>query len=110
MKGLLHVEMFPPEIITKGIPDILNASAENMWKAAVGSKGIDAELVVDMKCPMKLLNIEMINGEGDFGIREFSVHGSKELDGPWKILHQSKLDEGGLKVNRFLFSEEFYKS
>ena len=65
-----------------------------MWNAAEGSIEEDAELVIDMKCPIKLQEIQIINGDGDFSTKSFTVFGSVDSRGPWTWLYSGGIEEG----------------
>lgn len=40
----------------------------------------------DYGCPIKLQEVQLINGDGDFITKSFSVLGSQSTDGPWKSI------------------------
>ena len=84
-----------PTIISKNgdKPNILEECSEDVWNAAEGATGEDAEIIVDMKCPIKLQEIQAINGIGEFSSKGFSVMGSASNTGPWKRIHLGELEE-----------------
>ena len=57
-----------------------------------------AEIVIDMKCPIKLKEIQLVNGVGDFSSKDFSVLGSHNSNGPWSKLYTGELQEGRYEV------------
>ena len=77
---------------TKGAT-ILDECQNEGWNAPEGATGDDAEMVIDMGCPIKLQDISLINGIGDFRTKQFSVFASINTVGPWKILYSGELGE-----------------
>jgi hypothetical protein len=47
-----------------------------------------------MGCSKRLETFSIMNGFGDFGTKEFSLFGSREVDGPWQELYTGKLPKG----------------
>ena len=47
-----------------------------------------------MKCPLKLQKLQMINGDSEYSIKEFSIFGSNTMEGPWSKLQSDKLKQG----------------
>ena len=47
-----------------------------------------------MKCPIKLQEIKLINGVGDFSTKGFTVFGAHAGDGPWVKLFGGALEKG----------------
>ena len=72
---------------------ILDGCQNEGWKAPEGATGDDAEIVIDMGCPIKLQDISLINGVGDFSTKQFSLFASDKTVGPWKILYSEDLGE-----------------
>ena len=64
--------------------------------------GEKVEIVMDMKCPIELKEVEMINGHGDFITKEFYVFGSHDITGPWKILFGGELDNNSNEVGLYI--------
>jgi hypothetical protein len=65
-----------------------------VWNAAEGAVEEDAEIVIDMKCPIKLQEIQIMNGVGDFSTKRFTVFGSGDSRGPWTWLYSGGVKEG----------------
>ena len=78
----------PTVISSKNAPtvSIFDKCSEEAWKAAEGATGNDAEIVLDYGCPIKLQEVHLLNGDGDFRTKSFSVLGSQSTDGPWKSI------------------------
>ena len=74
-------------------PTILDECQNDGWNAPEGATGDDAEMVIDMGCPIKLQDISLINGVGKFSTKQFSVFASINSLGPWKILYSGDLGE-----------------
>ena len=88
---------FPTEVTSstgKGRDNILDACNNKFWKSPDGKTGENAELIIDMKCLTLLETFSVVNGFGDFGTKEFSLHGAQSMDGPWTILHEGELGRG----------------
>ena len=51
-----------------------------------------------MKCPLKLQEIHVINGIGDFSTKRFSVFGGLKDTGPWDWLFTVELEQGSNQV------------
>ena len=76
----------------------LNISTESCnndhWRAHKGKTGKDAEIIIDMKCPIMLEKFTIMNGFGDFGIKKFTLFGSTKLEGPWIDMFRGELLQG----------------
>jgi hypothetical protein len=73
----------------------ITASCNNeYWRAPTGKTGEDAEIIIDLKCPTRLDSFSIMNGFGDFGIKEYALMGSQRLDGPWTELYVGELPPG----------------
>ena len=77
---------------------ILEECGGGVWNAAEGAAEEDAEMVIDMKCPLQLQEIQVINGVGDFSTKRFTVFGSGDSRGPWTWLYSGGLEEGRVEV------------
>ena len=64
------------------------------WRAPLGETGEDPAIIVDLKCSIRLESFSIINGFGDFGIKDFSLFGSRSMEGPWKELYNGNLPQG----------------
>ena len=81
-------------IIQKGedAANILEECNRELWEAPGGALRNDACLVIDMKCSLKLQEIQMLNGAGEFSTKGFSVFGSNNSTGPWSRLYTGELE------------------
>ena len=76
------------------IPESINITEScnnEYWRAPAGAK---TEIIIDMGCSKRLETFSIMNGFGDFGTKEFSLFGSRELNGPWQKLYTGKLPQG----------------
>ena len=48
-------------------------------------------IVIDMKCPIKIKEVELINGAKDFTTKGFSLFGSHNITGPWSWLYTGEI-------------------
>ena len=64
------------------------------WRAPAGKNGEESEIIIDLKCPTRLNTFSIMNGFGNFGIKEYSLIGSKSLEGPWIELYSGELQAG----------------
>ena len=70
----------------------ITASCNNeYWRAPAGKK---AEIIVDLGCSKRLETFSIMNGFGNFGTKEFSISGSREVTGPWTELYRGELPQG----------------
>ena len=74
-----------------------------MWEGTKENDREDAELIMDMKCPIELQEIQLINGFGAFQIKEFDVYGSHNSSGPWNMLLEGTLDPDSVEVKYLIF-------
>ena len=74
--------------------NILELCNNNFWRPPVGKTGEEAEIIVDLKCQTILDTFSILNTFGDFGTKKFSLHGSRNGQGPWTELFQGELAEG----------------
>ena len=51
---------------------IFDECNKGAWNAPEGATGKEAEIIVDMQCGMKLQQIQVVNGAGNFKTKEFS--------------------------------------
>ena len=72
--------------------DILKTCGNEAWRAQEGKTG--AEIIVDLKCSVWLETFSIINGFGDFGIKEFTLFGTQSLSDPWTTMYQGELAPG----------------
>ena len=64
------------------------------WRATTGKTGEESEIILDLKCPKRLDTFSIMNGFGDFGLKKYSLMGSKSLDDPWTELYSGELPPG----------------
>ena len=81
------------EVIPEG-DNILETCKNTYWRASSGKTGKEAEIIVDLKCPIQLETFSIMNGFGGFGIKTFSLFGSRELTGLWAELYRGELPPG----------------
>ena len=74
--------------------NILKSCNNEYWRAPAGKTGEEAEIIIDLKCPMLLESFSILNGFADFGIKEFSLFGSRDLSGPWTAVYSGELPQG----------------
>ena len=74
--------------------NILEPCNNNHWRAPLGKTGEEAEIVIDIKCPLRLETFSIMNGFGDFGTQKFSLFGSRKAEGPWKELYKGDIPQG----------------
>ena len=77
---------------------ILEHCSDHSWTAKPKDGGSDSEIVLDMKCPMKLQEIQLDNNDGKFGTKEFSVFSSMLETGPWVNLFKGEMEAGTNQV------------
>ena len=78
--------------------NILEEYNRDVWEAAEGALRIDASVVIDMKCSLKLQEIQLINGGAEFITKGFSVLGSDNSTGPWSRLFMGELEKVTVQV------------
>ena len=66
----------------------------------------DALVVIDMKCSLKLQEIQLINGAGEFSTEGFSVLGSDNSTGPWIRLFMGEVERVKVEVNCFYMIQQ----
>ena len=74
--------------------NILELCNNKYWRPPVGKTRKEAEIIVDLKCQTILDSFSILNRFGDFGTKKFSLHGSRDKQGPWTELFQGELTEG----------------
>ena len=77
-----------------GGENILETCNNDHWRAPAGKSGEEAQIIVDLKCPMRLEAFSIINGFGDFGTEKFAMFGSRNSSGPWTELYRGELPHG----------------
>ena len=73
---------------------LLDECNTGLWKSKKEDIKEDASILIDMKCPLKLQELQMINGDSEYSIKEFSIFGSNSRKGPWSKLQSDKLKQG----------------
>ena len=86
-----------------GGENILESCNNDYWRPAAGKSGEEAEIIIDLKCPMRLEGFSMINGFGDFGTEKFALFGSRNSSGPWTELYRGELLEGVEMTEEVIF-------
>ena len=74
--------------------NLLESCNNEYWRSTAGGGGKEAEIIIDLKCPMWLESFLIMNGFGDFGTKQFSLSGSVNLTGPWTDLYRGELTQG----------------
>ena len=82
----------------KAAVNIIGECSDEPWAAAEEATGENAHMVIDMKCPLKLQEIQLINGVGDFSTKSFSLFGSQESTGPWSRLYTGEMERSRIEV------------
>ena len=78
------------EVITAG-ENILSTCNNEFWRAPAGQQ---SEIIIDLGCSIRLETFSIMNGFGDFGTKEFSLFGSRDVSGPWTNLYKGELPQG----------------
>ena len=68
------------------------------WRAPNGKTGSEAELIMDIGCLIRLEQISLKNGFGDFGAKQYSVWGARTVTSSWVLPHNGTLGKGGEAV------------
>ena len=77
---------------------ILELCSEQSWTVEPEDGGNETEIIIDMKCPRKLQEIQLVNHDGNFGTKEFSVLSSTSETGPWVKLFKGDMETGTNEV------------
>ena len=83
--------------------NILESYNNEYWRAPAGGRGKEAEIIIDLKCPMWLESFLIMNGFGDFGTKQFSLSGSVNPTGPWTDLYRGELTQGVEMTEEVMF-------
>ena len=54
----------------------------------------EPDIIVDLKCLTRVDSFSILNGYGDFAIKQYSLLGSRDLEGPWTQLYTGELPLG----------------
>ena len=73
--------------------------SDETWIAPEDTTQTAALFLIDMKCPMKLQEVQLRNSVGEFGTKTFSVFGSDNSAGPWELLYNGGLEQGSDEVS-----------
>ena len=95
------IEKKTPKIVTSKSSEEINIfdeCSQEEWNATEGALGNEAEIVIDLKCPIKLKEIQITNGIGDFSTKGFSFFGSQSSLGPWKTIFTGDMQENKMEV------------
>ena len=74
--------------------NVLESCNNEYWRAPLGTTGDEAEIIIDIKCPLRLEKFSIMNGFGEFGTKKFSLFGSRKLNGPWTELYTGEIPQG----------------
>ena len=74
--------------------NVLEDCSNSQWRAPDGKKGSEAEMIIDLKCLVRLEAFSIMNGYGLSGTKKFTLFGSRKRDGPWAELYTSELSKG----------------
>ena len=85
--------------------NLLEPCNNQYWKAPVGKTGKEAEIIIDLKCPMLLDTFSIINGFGTFGLKMFSLFGSRTISGPWNELYTGELPPGKIMNEKVICTQ-----
>ena len=88
-------------------PSILEKCDNAQWNAEEGAVKENAMIVIDVKCPIKMKKIEIINGAKEFSTKDFSVFGSHNSTGPWSWLYTGEIVEHSTEVKSLSFALKF---
>ena len=91
------IDVRSPSVISDP-SSILRDCNKEVWRASEGVSGVDAEIIVDMKCPIELQEVQLINGVGEFLVKNFVVYGSNNSSDLWNMLFEEELDQRSRKV------------
>ena len=83
---------------------ILEGCSEGGWNANEGATGENAKIVIDMGCPIKLQNIQLINGAKEFGTKDFSIFSSPKSTGPWSKFFSGSIEKNDNEVSFIEFN------
>ena len=78
---------------------IMTECSDETWIAPEDTTQTAALFLIDMKCPMKLQEVQLRNSVGEFGTKTFSVFGSDNSAGPWELLYNGGLEQGSDEVS-----------
>ena len=71
-----------------------DSCSNDYWRGPTGKTDEEAEIIIDLKCPMRLETFSIMNGFGNFGTKKYSILGSREVTGPWTELYKGELQQG----------------
>ena len=97
------IEKKTPTIVTSKSSEEINIfdeCSQEEWNATEGALGNNAEIVIDLKCPIKLQEIQITNGIGDFSTKGFSIFGSQSSLGPWKRIFSGEMQKNRMEVRK----------
>ena len=69
--------------------NILECS-DDIWT----DSGENPEIIVDMGCPEKIIKMQIMNADGDYSTKSFSIYGSTNTTS-WNKLFTGELEEAG---------------
>ena len=71
--------------------NIFKSCNNNFLKTKKGKTGEEAEIIIDLKCPVRLERFSIINGFGNFGTKKFILFGARNISSKWKQLYAGEL-------------------
>ena len=83
---------------------VLTAECATEWRAEEGETGAGAELVLDLLSSHILSSVTLINGGKGAGVEQFSLWGANTLDGEWKHLLSSEMEEDKVQLSHYSHS------
>ena len=87
---------------------ILEKCDNAQWNAEEGAVKENAMIVIDVKCPIKMKEIEIINGAKEFSTKDFSLFGSHNSTVPWSWIYTGEIMELSTEVRSLSFALKFY--
>ena len=75
--------------VVEDAANILECS-DDIWT----DRGENPEIIIDMGCPEKIQEIQIMNADGDFRTKSFSIYGSTDTTS-WNRIFTGELEEAG---------------
>ena len=88
--------------------NILEECNRDVWEASEGASKKDAWVVIDMKCSLKLQEIQLIHGGGEFSTKGFSVFGSDNSTGPLIRLFMGEVERVKVEIDCFYMIQQVW--
>ena len=74
--------------------NVLEDCSNSQWRAPDGKIGSEAEIIIDLKCLVRLEAFSIMNGYETIGTKKFTLFGSRKRDGPWTEIFSTELPQG----------------